>query len=196
MYALDEPGTYTIDLIFSGSGVISNPVSVTIVPVPPTPSSDATQQVSSSEPLSLEIKATNDIIKSGGLVDVLVSTNNVSARRIVLRRQEQAQDTGMLGSVFRVDVLDSLSSPPPETEFGQSKSNRADTPPDPASMVAARAAGTLVSLKPGQDWRNTIRVSELYDLSKPGQYTIQVRRWDDETKTWVKSNPLTVTVTP
>jgi hypothetical protein len=41
-----------------------------------------------------------------------------------------------------------------------------------------------------------ISVSDLYDLSKPGQYTIQVRRWDDETKTWVKSNTLTVTVTP
>ena len=63
-------------------------------------------------------------------------------------------------------------------------------------MASARAAGTLVSLKPSQDWRNTLRVSDLYDLSKPGQYTIQVRRWDDETKTWVKSNTITVTVTP
>ena len=56
--------------------------------------------------------------------------------------------------------------------------------------------GLLVSLKPGEDWRNTLRVSDLYDLSKPGQYTIQVRRWDYETRTWVKSNTVMVTVTP
>ena len=48
----------------------------------------------------------------------------------------------------------------------------------------------VVSLKPGQDWRNTLRVSNLYDLSTPGQYTIQVRRWDDETKTWVNPTRL------
>jgi hypothetical protein len=41
-----------------------------------------------------------------------------------------------------------------------------------------------------------IALNDFYDLSAPGQYTIQVRRWDDETKTWVKSNTLTVTVSP
>ena len=51
-------------------------------------------------------------------------------------------------------------------------------------------------LLPGESWRDLILMKNLYDLSQPGQYTIQVRRWDDETKTWVKSNTLTVTVTP
>ena len=102
----------------------------------------------------------------------------------------------MLGSVFRIDVLDDQGNLAADTQLGQSTNHLAEAPPDPSSMAAARAAGTLVSLDPGQDWRNTIRVSDLYDLSKPGQYTIQVRRWDDETKTWVKSNAVTVTVTP
>ena len=48
----------------------------------------------------------------------------------------------------------------------------------------------------GEERTQVVSVSDLYDLSKPGQYTIQVRRWDDDTKTWVKSNTITVTVTP
>jgi C4-type Zn-finger protein len=33
-------------------------------------------------------------------------------------------------------------------------------------------------------------------MSKPGKYSIQVERIDDESKTVVKSNTITVTVTP
>jgi hypothetical protein len=39
-------------------------------------------------------------------------------------------------------------------------------------------------------------ISEEYDFSQPGQYTIQLSRFDSETKTWVKSNIITVTVVP
>jgi hypothetical protein len=49
---------------------------------------------------------------------------------------------------------------------------------------------------PAEERTQIIVVNDLYDLRQPGQYTIQVRRWDDETKTWVKSNTITVTVTP
>jgi hypothetical protein len=200
LYALDEPGTYTIGLALidpvSGVVVKSNRVSVTITPVPAAASAPATEQPRTSAPLSLSIKADSDAARPNLPVDVLVDTKNVSTHSIVLRRQERAQDPAMLGSVFRIDVLDSQGNAPIETGLSQSTNNRADTPPDSALMISARAAGTVLSIGPGEVWRNTIRVSDLYDLSKPGQYTIQVRRWDDETKTWVKSNTITVTVTP
>ncbi len=194
-YNLDQPGTYTIFLslaVFPADK--SNAVAVTVVPTPAATPATGAQQASVSAPFSLNIRA-DDSARLGSSVDVYVVTKNVSTQSIVLRRQEHPQDTGMLGSVFRVDISDSLGNSLPETALGESTDQTHQSAPDPAAMASARAAGTLVSLKPGQDWRNTLRVSDLYDLSKPGLYTIQVRRWDDETKTWVKSNTITVTVT-
>jgi len=200
MYVLDEPGTYTIVLEsrdpVSMAEVKSNPVTVTVLSAPASPSAQATEKAPPSAPFSLDLSAYPTTIKQGLPVDVLVITKNVSNHRIVLRRQARSHDAGMLGSVFRVDVRDTQGNTPPDMELGRAANHLADTSPDPASMAAARAAGTVVSLKPGQDWRNGVSVSDLCDLSKPGQYTIQVRRWDDETKTWVKSNAITVTVTP
>jgi hypothetical protein len=196
LYNLDAPGTYTIVLSLTAlPAVKSNPVTVTVVPAPAPPSAPATGQAPASAPFSLDI-GRSYTVRAGLGADVLVVTKNVSAHSIVLRRQAHERDTGMLGSLFRVDVQDSQGNPPPDAELGQSANHLAEAPPDPASMALARAAGTVVSLRPGQDWRNTIRVSDLYDLSKPGQYTIQVRRWDDETKTWVRSNTITATVEP
>jgi hypothetical protein len=196
LYDLDQPGTYTIVLSLTGSKhVKSNPVTVTVLPAPAVASSPATKQTSASPSFSLDIKA-DESVRRGLAVDLYVVTKNTSTHSIVVRRQERPQDTGLLGPVLRVDVSDRQGAPSADVQLGRSINHSADAPPDPASMKAARAAGTVVSLKPGEDWQNSIRVSDLYDLSKPDQYTIQVRRWDDETKTWVKSNTITVTVTP
>jgi hypothetical protein len=39
-------------------------------------------------------------------------------------------------------------------------------------------------------------LNELFDLNKPGQYTIQVRRFDPATGTMVASNTVTLTIAP
>jgi hypothetical protein len=196
LYNLDEPGTYTIIVSLAAfPAVRSNPVTVTVVAAPAAAS--ATQQAPATPPFSLDIGRSYTGKAGAGLgLDVPVVTKNVSTHNIVLRRQEHERDSGLFGSTLRVHVQDSQGNLPPDTRLGRSTNHLADAPPDPAWRAAARAAGALVSLKPGEDWRTTIWVSDLYDVSKPGQYTIQVRRWDDETKTWVKSNAITVTVTP
>jgi hypothetical protein len=52
-------------------------------------------------------------------------------------------------------------------------------------------------LNPGEEDRHSLMISKLYDLSKPGKYTIQVTRLDLEgTKIQLKSNAITVTVEP
>jgi hypothetical protein len=48
----------------------------------------------------------------------------------------------------------------------------------------------------GHIWESFPNPHELYDMSRPGEYSIQVSLYDDETKTWVKSDTITVTVTP
>jgi hypothetical protein len=56
-------------------------------------------------------------------------------------------------------------------------------------------SGYAAYLEPGQTLKGEVDVSESYDLSQPGKYTIQASRYDYETKTWVKSNTITITVT-
>jgi hypothetical protein len=194
LYNLDEPGTYIIVVSLAAyPAVRSNPVTVTVVPAP----ASATQKTPATPPFSLDIGHSYTGKAGLGLgLDVPVVTKNVSMHNIILRRQEHERDSGLFGSTLRVDVQDSQGNVPPDTQLGRSMNHLADARPDPAWRAAARAAGTLVSLKPGEEWRTTIWVSDLYDVSKPGEYSVQVRRWDEETKTWVKSNTITVTVTP
>jgi hypothetical protein len=193
-YYLEEPGTYTIVVSLGAYPTVrSNPVTVTVVPAPAAVS--ATQHAPATPPFSLDI-GHSYTVRAGLGLDAPLVTKNVSTHNIILRRQEHERDSGLFGSALRVDVEDSHGNAPPDTQLGQSTNHLADAPPDPAWRAAARAAGTLVSLKPGEDWRTTIWVSDLYDVGKPGEYRVQVRRWDDETKTWVKSNAITVTVTP
>jgi len=54
----------------------------------------------------------------------------------------------------------------------------------------------LFFVQPGKPEKEIITVrSDLYDLNRAGKYTLQVQRLDSVTKTWVKSNVITVSVT-
>ena len=56
----------------------------------------------------------------------------------------------------------------------------------------------LFTLKPGEEITEKANVNKLYDLSMPGEYTIQVEKElpPSEGKGMIKSNTITVTVTP
>lgn len=44
--------------------------------------------------------------------------------------------------------------------------------------------------------REELVISQLYDLTKPGKYTIQLERYDAESKTTIKSNTISVMIVP
>ena len=130
----------------------------------------------------------------GGKLALEIVTKDISNH---FTNQRTTRDKRDLSRFFRVDVRDSQGAVPPETELGQASGNRGDTRPQWLDTSATgREDVRGGSYKPGEQSTEVVAVNDLYDLSKPGQYTIQVRRWDDETKTWVKSNTITVTVTP
>jgi hypothetical protein len=52
-----------------------------------------------------------------------------------------------------------------------------------------------VTLGPGKTLKDRYPLDWRFDLDTPGAYTIQASRYDYETKTWVKSNTITITVT-
>jgi hypothetical protein len=51
-------------------------------------------------------------------------------------------------------------------------------------------------MPPGKVMKTEIRLDEVYDLTSPGKYTIQVSHYDEDNKEEAKSNTLTITVTP
>ena len=51
-------------------------------------------------------------------------------------------------------------------------------------------------LNPGESLKDSISISKMYDMTKPGKYQVQVQRTDPESKVIVKSNTIGITVTP
>jgi hypothetical protein len=57
-------------------------------------------------------------------------------------------------------------------------------------------SGGYLRLNPGKVLSQSINVSKLYEIRRAGTYLIQVQRLDPETKTFVKSNEIKVTIAP
>ena len=95
----------------------------------------------------------------------------------------------------------------PETDYGRVLHGKPDpsprpstsAPPKPRLRTTMSVVGHL--LKPGEAREEDIVVSELYDMSQPGEYTISAFRrmldldTDPRSKIIAFSNMLTITVT-
>jgi hypothetical protein len=200
LYDFREPGTYTIRVqrrdIHSPVLVKSNSVTVQVVENENLPSVPALAQPSVASPaFSLTIWTSRRVVSFRPReVWCEVITKNISDHKIFLHTEMTEQDE--LGPVYKVDVRDRNGALAPEGESGRLAKIDDQAPPSLPPASPPRQGGQSLRLLPGEDWSDMIQLKDLYDIKIPGQYTIQVRRWDDETKTWVKSNKLTVTVTP
>ena len=93
----------------------------------------------------------------------------------------------------RIELLDSQGRPVPLKPPDQSSCKG-----DPKCKVVYRSGGSFVpvTVDPGASFKDGFLISTLYDLSKPGTYTIQAFRKDKGTGQTDKSNVLTFTVIP
>jgi len=93
----------------------------------------------------------------------------------------------------RIELLDSQGKPVPIKPPDQSGCKG-----DPNCKVVYRSYGSFVAVTvdPGASFKSGFLISTLYDLSKPGTYTIQAFRKDKGTGQTDKSNILTFTVIP
>ena len=195
LYDLSQPGTYTIQVRRFGEGsgwVTSNAVTVTVVPSGNTPSG---QTASSEPPFSLTISSPpGDSVRLGLPIGLNVVTTNTSNHNINLWAEKAELEQA--GATYNIVVHDATGAVPPLTEFGHKANSRKDVPRDTNPDVMSSGNGTGLVLKPGESWRDAISVNDLFILQKPGDYSIQVERFDPASKTMVKSNTVTVTVTP
>jgi hypothetical protein len=148
-------------------------------------------------PYSITISTPNLIVKAGSQVRITIIVKNITDRKVPVM-QSNGVDEGEFN--YDLDIRDEQGKQAPETNELRSLRGEPDE-------HGHRHASYIVSeityyLKPGETLQDGIIANKLYDLSKPGKYTIQVSRYKPEygkhgfSKARVKSNKITLTVTP
>jgi len=138
-------------------------------------------QTSSSEKPGLELTmvAVRDQVKVGSPVVVSIITKNISSQPV--------GNGHCRATIYNYGfvVKDSLRNPAAETEELRTINWLRK------EGEWCRSLTGLHPLKPGETAEQAIDIAEYYDLSRPGQYTIQAQRGP-----LLKTNVVTVTVLP
>lgn len=175
-YDLKKPGTYTIQAMYrdpySKTEVESNVLTATLIAPSRAPERPKTS-------FTLYISTDEDTVRAGDNILLNVLAANTSDHQITYDAALTKDD---------IQVRDAQGKLAPLTKDGRAL--RAELG-RPGSTYNLRGIGAGDTLPLGD-----IAVGAFYDLRQPGDYTIQILRFDDETKTWVKSNAITLTVTP
>jgi hypothetical protein len=137
------------------------------------------------------ISAASTDVKAGAPVIVKVQLKNTSDHDLSWMSLPGGNVHGEVVG-FRPIVKDAQGKEPPLTKWGRQVFGR--TAKGEPGLVL-NAVG-LVAVHPGDVMKTEIHLNEIYDLSAPGKYSVQVRYFDDENKDEVRSNAITVTVAP
>jgi len=142
------------------------------------------------KPFEIHISALHDTFKSGAKIDIAVNLTNTSDKPVLLRGA--CAPKGDFDG-FTVEVKDIQNNVSPETHLLRVERGEETARPDDIWTWSGPICGTV----PPHEFSNGgFVVNRLYDMVKPGKYTIQVQRKDTYSKMIVKSNMITVTVTP
>jgi len=141
---------------------------------------------------SIAISVPQDVVTRGSKVKVKITLKNTSNHDIVIPRSN-AEDQGVFHN--KITVRDEEGNLVADKA---AVAARTDKNKDTGSELTNLTMETVINftLKPGESLKDGIKLSEFYDLSKPGKYSIEVERTDDITKAVVKSNTITLAVTP
>ena len=142
--------------------------------------------------ISLSLLSTKNVFKSSSLIRVTVTMTNISNHEIFYWR-ENADDPS--GFEYKIDILKGPSPKSTDTKFGRYFKGRED-PAQLTPDTPLNGSGGWRTLKAGDKIIDTVNISKMYDLSQAGSYEIQLRRFDEESKAFVKSNTITITITP
>jgi hypothetical protein len=142
-------------------------------------------------PFSLAITAAESPVKAGSPVVVKVVMRNRSDHDISVYR-DNSSDQG--GFTYNVSALDETGASAPETKFGKTVMNHETAQEQAQEPSVLFSSGGEINLAVGEAIKDRVDVTKLYDLHRPGRYSIQIQRFDLETKSYVKSNKITVTV--
>jgi len=106
---------------------------------------------------------------------VLLAVTNRSDHQINFDRNLERND---------IEVRDEKGNPPPLTEMGWKLRNEFEKVPANPLPLAVKPRETTSG--------GGFYLDEVYDLKRPGQYTIQVGGFDDETNIYIRSNTVRI----
>jgi len=146
---------------------------------------------------TINIAALPSVVKAGSEVKLSIIVKNISDQIIY-----HVVTTGKPGRNLDIAIRDSKGDPVQETPHGRKVHG---TDPNRQPWSGSVFTGRY-PLKPGETFKETINLSQEYDLSQPGTYSVQVLRSDLITErdikaksnavAAVKSSTITLTVTP
>lgn len=148
----------------------------------------ATARQSAQPVFSVAISVPQDVVASGAEVKVKIVLKNTSDHEIGVARSSREDQGEFHNKIVLRDEHGNLVQMKERGNNGGKGQNDTDS--------VIQETMVVFPLKPGELLKDGFIVSKAYDMSKPGKYSIQVERIDDESKTVVKSNTITVTVTP
>ncbi len=184
-YDLSRPGQYTIQAHRrDDSGMIVNSNTITA-----RFGETFRPGKGSKPPFSITLRVGAEEVVAGTTVQATIAVTNVSKHHVNLAIWRGVTSAGMTTDIpdefaSGLEIRDSQDRPAPLTKMGQDLLNYEDVP-------AGRFHFTW--LRPGRTEEQRRDIS-LYDLSRPGEYTLQVTLMDPASHLQVKSNPVKVTV--
>jgi hypothetical protein len=162
--------------------------------------------------LSVAISAVEKTSKAGSRIIVDVSLTNIYTGRVLLP-SGGGED---ILPWYTIQVRRKDGAPVPESQLVQAKKRESSKPLPPGMFKVDNYSRIMGELQPGQTAKDRVVLSDLYDMSRPGDYVVQAERNEpanaailkstgpastsvtDKSNacTVVKSNSITITVTP
>ena len=151
-----------------------------------------TQTVDGNSPsLSISIAAPTSPVHLGSPLNITATMKNIGAKRIywdIFRGKDSPY------MVFRIKLM--KDGHEVETTFFHRKLLGQQRPGDPLEVESGSAFAS--HLDPGESYATTIDLTRLYEITKPGVYTLDVSFDNDynDNKTWVHGKPVTLKIEP
>jgi hypothetical protein len=154
---------------------------------------------------SLSLVAAQTAAKAGSPIALAVTLTNVSDHGLrghfervgeSVMRAHRLEDYDALMRNVDIKVFDSDGKQVPETEYGAAVHGRPPINPSPGpSSGRFTSAPVPFLIGPGKSLHENADLNKEFELTKPGKYTVQAQRYDNESNTLVTSNVITLTIT-
>ena len=147
------------------------------------------QSNTTEQPIKITIMAAQNNFMAGNPIEITITMKNISDHDINIVQWTGDKHQAELS--YAVIVRDKNGEMPIETEYKKRLN-------EGGAVAVIAGSHKLITFKPGDEITETSNLNKLYNLSRLGEYTVQVEKKlpDSEGEDTVKSNTITVTVTP
>ena len=138
---------------------------------------------------SVTIGAEQTNIKPGNPIRLEIALKNISSQPITVSKATKSADDAAM--FYRTIVRDEQGNPAHDLETKLGRKHRTGKD-DPGETTIYIGSVGFFQLKPNETQKESFNLSKLYDLKRPGKYTVQLESGPEDAP--IKSNVITITV--